>query len=151
MANKNKVFDWFDSKNDCDQLLLLQRIKKERDRYANICCENEDFEEQVRISRMEDARSLRESQSIAENRRKETLLELLANCIPSTMSEYNQYCQEYLNRNPGLYEWDYLKIFLPFFKLHLKSKKLPAAFFTVSNHGQKCSTDSLREKLLRIM
>ena len=48
----------------------MDRIRKLRDRYANICTENGNFEEQVEQLRLKEGRALREERSSVENRKK---------------------------------------------------------------------------------
>ena len=48
----------------------MDRIRKERDRYASFCTENENFEEQVKQARLNEARILQEGKIMAENRKK---------------------------------------------------------------------------------
>ena len=47
----------------------MDRIRKERDRYASFCTENENFEEQVKQARLDEARILQEGKIMAENRK----------------------------------------------------------------------------------
>ena len=151
LASKNQLFKWFDNKSDTDQQLLMDRIRKERDRYASICTENENFEEQVKQARLEEARLLQEERIMAENRKKERLLGLLGNLIPNSAEDYGHSCQNYLTRNPVSSEFEFLKLLLQYFKIHCQAKKLPASFFTVTTRGQRLSIDMLKEKLLKIL
>ena len=129
----------------------MDRIRKERDIYANICTENENFEEQVKQSRLEEARALQEERITAENRKKERLKILLGNNIPNSIENYRHMFQNYLTQNPESNEFNFLKLLLQYFKIHFKAKKLPASFFTVTNHTRSCSSELLQEKLLKIL
>lgn len=151
LASKNHLFKWFDNKTDSDQQLLMDRIRKERDKYANICTENENFEEQVKQTRLEEARVLQEERITAENRKKERLKILLGSNIPNSVEDYSHMCQNYLTRNPESSEFDFIKLLLQYFKIHFKAKKLPATFFTVTHRSRRCSLELLQEKLLKIL
>ena len=146
MSQSNGFVEWFESMEEEDQSILLDKSRKLVSNMLQTIRAQHSLEEELRVDleRQETAEITRQK-----NRRaalKSELIDSLGGCIPHSKADYSSELALFLDMNIGSSERDFLRQLLQLKKLE-NDGVLPLKMFTLSVKGQALSTENLRQKL----